>query len=244
MRSIMTAVIALFSFITICQAQTTDPDKLYHEGTSLFRAGDYAGAKAKFDEALAAHRGGEAEKRALVWNIARSCEEMGDTECARKFFKIFLGHDVTAEERKEAESRLARLDTAKPATSSVAVTDVPNVVNSDSEKPTIKAIEKSESPPLSRSTWGYIALGGAAALAGTGTVFGMMSFSEEEKQKETGDGDKATFERDQTLANISFLLALGSAGVGTYLLLTDTPPESPTTSVGLSGSGLTLLGQF
>jgi tetratricopeptide (TPR) repeat protein len=163
--------------------------KHYELGEKLYQTSAYQEALQEFEKAY------KLEARpALLFNIARCHEVMGQLEQAVSNYELYLKRDPYASNRSVVESRVANLkrrlkqQPAKPP----AAAEPPQP-----PQPPPPAPGPTERPASWRATTGWIALGVGAAALGTGIAFTVLAASKADEYESGVKEGKLYYELEE-----------------------------------------------
>jgi tetratricopeptide (TPR) repeat protein len=218
-------------------SNTEKVEALSAQGTSAFRAGDYAAANRHFRAAYALH-----PDPTLLYNIARCHQALGEVDKAIATYRLFLrnrGIDETL--RGKAQSRLdALVEVQKRAQQERAEQPDPSAKASAAEPAAPPTAPTAARPPRTSSPWGWVVLGSGIALAAGGATLMAMGYSDHSEVDDAptnGAGIKQLTQREaDELASSgktkkmagTALLAVGGAALagGAVMLLLGSSTES------------------
>ena len=204
-------------------------NQIYKEGKQYFEQKEYTKAISKF---LRAYR--IRSNPNLVYNIARSFEELKEYADAAKYYEEYLKINPQASDRDDVELSIRTLKRLHDTKKEKTVSKSSSPLNSSSQS------KESRSHSLSSTQrWEWGLLGGGFALIAGGLYFGLEAsdFNHQLSQLKAGDLRQEYItlrtQRDDAamLADAFWIPGLLVTGVGAYLLLTSpTKIESKTSS--------------
>lgn len=208
----MVAALLVAMGATDALAQGEQFSALVNEAMNHYRARRYAQAIEKFEAAYAVSPQPE-----LIYNIARANEKSLERDAAIAAYERFLGLEgTTADLRAKALDALTALRREKAAMerSKAVGTPPPSVTNPPPPNPGGGAVTRA---PAKRSrTLEWVLIGGGAALAATGGVFGVLALqanSDFDDLKASG-ADRAALEDKKGSVDNNALAADVLIGVG------------------------------
>mgnify|MGYP000408198396 CR=1 FL=1 len=199
-------------------------NQIYREGKREFEKKEYTKAISKF---LRAYR--IRSNPNLVYNIARSFEELKEYGDAAKYYAEYLKINPQASDREDVElsirtlKRLHKKQTEQTKSSSVS-------------EPSL-TVKTSPSGSSSTTGWEWGLLGGGLALMAGGLYFGIEASDYNQQLANLKAGDlrqnyrELRTQRDDSamLADAFWVPGLLITGVGAYLLLTSSSTEKSAT---------------
>ncbi len=225
MRTLLS--IALLTSLVGAQTLTAE-DKAraaYDEGRRAFKATRYEAALAHFERAYLLDNAPP-----LLFNMARSCEEMGNAKKAAYYYDLYLDRLPDAADRPEVERRVRVMKVllAKQAA------DQPPKPEAETETQVTTADGPTSLRPYA---YGALAAGGVALVAGV--VFGLRAGELETEHQDATNPEDAASARDDgesavDSANVSYAVSgvLLAAGAALWFLEPDAPSSVAVTPAG------------
>ncbi len=216
------------------QATLDRTEVLFFSGLEHYRKGRFEEAVVAFQEAYTLTR-----HRDLLYNVARSREQLGDKAGAVEWYRAYLA--TTPADETAIIHRVRQLggepSPAKPA----------DVANTLSKAAPVEVIESGPGPLP------WVALGTGIAAAAVGTTFGLMALDDASKARSAERRAPALAFKDDAetkalIADVSFAVAAVGLGAAVWLWL-DAEPETPAAGqvqVGASATGASIgwVGRF
>lgn len=189
------------------QATLDEAEAIFFQGLGHFRAGRFEQAAVAFQKAhaLTGHRD-------LLYNIARSREQLGDKPGAIEWYKAYLATTPADETATIHRIRLLGGDpTLAPKGPQAVLPDFTSPKNQRAPR-----VEEGVDP------WPWVAVGVGVVAAGVGTWLGLTALDDAAAAREEADLAEATDLKDKAesgalLADVAF--GVGAVAVGTAVLL-------------------------
>jgi tetratricopeptide (TPR) repeat protein len=214
------------------QATLDQAEALFFSGLQHYRKGRFEHAAVEFQKAYTLTR-----HRDLIYNIARSREQLGDRPGAVEWYRAYLATGPTDE--TAIIHRIKELGgDPTPAVGKTGVAAAPRGT---------KAAEGAETSPVEEvgaGIWPWVSLGAGVAAVGLGTVFGLKALDSAASARDAtvrskAQGFKSDAESQAVVADVAFAVgAVGLAGAAVLWFLADNRAETDgQVQVGLTPGG-------
>ena len=198
--------------------------QIYQDGKAHFKKKEYTKAITKF---LRAYR--IRSNPNLVYNIARSFEELKEYENAAKYYEEYLKMNPQASDRADVE---LSIQTLKRLHQSQGSKSKASKKTQDHTSPETALSTDLPSPYM--EAWGWGLMGVGAVLVGAGLYFGQEASQDDERLSSFGMGDsRQEYLRLQTqrndnafLSDLLWIPGVLSVGTGIYLFLSSSKSTS------------------
>jgi tetratricopeptide (TPR) repeat protein len=195
--------------VSIDQGTLDKAENAFFEGLAAFRAKKYEEAAKQFKNAHAL-----IPYRDLLFNIARSYEELKENDQAVEYYQEYLKTKPIDE--TQVIHRMRQLGVSRFETK----TDSASTVSSTSKEEDAQVIGQTD-----YLSWSVI--GGGVLLIGVGSYFGLNALDEAKTARETLDiseyeKSKEAAESSALITDVSLALGIATLAGGIYLMLSDT----------------------
>jgi tetratricopeptide (TPR) repeat protein len=187
----------------------------FKKGRELYQAGSYREALAELEAARAL----DPRAKDLVFNLGVVNEKLGKIDDALRYFRLYAGMELDAQERARADAYVKRLAGARK--------EVTRPAHGDPTPPPPPPPPAGEQPPPKgrADAATFTAAGFAVAGIAVGAVFGVKALSDQPSGFVTGrSGSLADYQRLQTnahreaiISDVGFGVGLAAAALTAYL---------------------------
>lgn len=205
----------------LTQADLDSAEAIFFEALGHFRGGRFEQAAVGFQKAytLTGHRD-------MLYNVARSREQLGDKPGAVEWYKAYLATEPADETATIHRIRQLGGDPTLAARKPDAV--LPDFTSPKNQRP--PRVEEGVDP------WPWVAAGVAVAAAGVGTWLGLTALDDAAAAREEKTRAQAEDLRDQAesgalLADVAFGVGAVAAGAAVFLWWRADHAEAPAGSV-------------
>lgn len=229
------------------KAQQQHAEQLFEKSAEAYRSGDFKAAVALLKEAYAID-----PEPALLYNLARAYEGLGDVDLAIETYERYLKADPKAKDRGAIEQRVVTIKREREEKAALAkqrdderrrADEAARAASEAEAQRTRDAATVGDAPPRSRSVLPYVIMGAGVASLGVGTVFGVMASSkhsdaETARTQQDAIATQDSAESSATISTVGLIAGGTLVAAGAVWWLLDTPRSTQRGSAGGPRVGL------